>query len=84
MPKSPAKTAITRCRYSDSFKNNKAPMIVKMVDVNPSAETSATGMRVIAKNHNITPMPCTAPRPAKKAIGLDLIPSTPILMKIGF
>tara|TARA_Y100000814_G_scaffold55501_1_gene34486 strand:- start:276 stop:503 length:228 start_codon:yes stop_codon:yes gene_type:complete len=60
-----------------------APIIVNIVDVNPSAETSATGIRVIEKNHNITAMPWTIPLVANNPIGLDLMPTNPSLITIG-
>ena len=83
VPASPKKTATMRYRYNGSFKKIMAPIIVNIVDVNPSAETSATGIRVIEKNHNITAMPWTIPLVANNPIGLDLMPTNPSLITIG-
>tara|TARA_Y100000588_G_scaffold69207_1_gene70738 strand:+ start:28 stop:507 length:480 start_codon:yes stop_codon:yes gene_type:complete len=83
VPVSPKRTAIMRYRYNGSFRKIIAPMIVNIVDVNPSAETSATGIRVIEKNHNITAIPWMIPLVANNPIGLDLMPQNPSLITIG-
>ena len=56
---------------------------MKIDEVKLSAVTSATGIRVMAKNHSMTAIPWTAPLPASKPMREDRIPIIPIFKKIG-
>ena len=62
VPRKPAITAAIRRARNFSPRNSTAPMVVNSGAVNPIAVTSAIGMRAIAKNHRMTPPPCTTPR----------------------